>query len=652
MTMTTATEKFLASRRTPLLAGLVIFIAVLAAYTDSLDVPFVFDDVSAIQQNQTIRHFRTALSPPPGALPVSGRPILNLSFALNYALSGTDVWSYHAVNLLIHALAGATLFGLVRRTIAIRREAVSDPQSGLSILPAFAVALLWTLHPLQTESVTYTSQRAESLMGLFYLLTLYGFVRGMECEKAPEGAPNRWFGLSCLACLLGMLTKEVMVTAPLMALLYDRTFVSGSFAEAWRRHRIYYNCLACTWILLVVSVASAGTTRGGTSGFAIGSAWWAYGLTQFEAVAHYLWLSLCPSPLVLYYEAFWVKGAGQVLPYALVVVPLGMATLWALWRRPIAGFLGAWFFAILAPTSLVPNSIQMIAEHRMYLPLAAVMAAAVAGIFALVGRTVGFSLCLVVAVGFGIATALRNEAYQSNLTLWADTVAKQPENAFAHNNLGEALFERGSVAEAVDQYREALRLRPDSVSAYVNVGYALLLSRQVAEAKQDFEMALRLEPGYPQAENGLGAALFSSGQIDDAMAHFREAVRVNPEYAEAYSNLGTALASVNRLPEAIDAYERALELNPHSQEAHFSLGNAYYQINRPTDAIREYEAALRLQPGSAEAYNHYGILLAQVSRWAEAEEQFKEALRLQPGYKEAQDNLRELQTMGRTRGGP
>src|SRR5580698_8704378 len=154
----------------PLLAVL-LAAAALAAYGNSFSAPFVFDDLGAIRDNPTIRHFSSALSPPAGGMPVSGRPLVNLSLALNYHLSGTGTWSYHALNLLIHVLAGWTLFGLARRTLLLwaerrRGEGGGPPAAWLNpTWGGFAVALLWTLHPMQTESVTYLSQRTESLMG-------------------------------------------------------------------------------------------------------------------------------------------------------------------------------------------------------------------------------------------------------------------------------------------------------------------------------------------------------------------------------------------------------------------------------------------------------------------------------------------------------
>ncbi|HEX3728548.1 MAG TPA: hypothetical protein VHV47_02000, partial [Opitutaceae bacterium] len=220
------------ARRTAPASALLLVLLAIAAYAGSLGGKFLYDDVPGIVDNPSIRSLRTALIPPAGGLPESGRPLLNLSFALNYAAGGLNPWGYHAVNALIHGLAGAVLFGLVLGTW---RGAHAVKFAGM-------IALLWVVHPLQTESVAYVSQRAEALMGLFYLLTLYCFIRG-------------WRGLSCLACLCGMACKETMVTAPLLVLLYDRAFVGGSFREAMKRRGRYYLALAATWIPLAWFVA-------------------------------------------------------------------------------------------------------------------------------------------------------------------------------------------------------------------------------------------------------------------------------------------------------------------------------------------------------------------------------------------------------------
>src|SRR6266850_6914087 len=260
------------------LAPLLLVCAALLAYQNSFTGPFIFDDPLSIQDNPTIQHLWPiwqVLSPPHrGGLTVEGRPLINLSLAVNYALGGLDVWGYHAVNLTIHVLAGLTMLGVVRRTLLQPRFRGRFGAAANEL--ALAVAVLWTVHPLQTESVTYIVQRAESFMGLFYLLTLYCFIRGAESPQ-----PRRWYALCVSACALGMASKEVMASAPLMVLLYDRAFVSGSFQEAWRRRWRLFLALAATWVLFGCLLLIGGVwVTAAHHAKAVGIVWWKYWLTE------------------------------------------------------------------------------------------------------------------------------------------------------------------------------------------------------------------------------------------------------------------------------------------------------------------------------------------------------------------------------------
>ena len=205
--------------KTPKFIPLLVVVAGLAAYHNSFTGAFVFDDLPSITENITIRHLWPLTGPltPPhgGGLTVEGRPLINLSLALNYAVGGLNVWGYHAFNLAVHILAALVLYGIVRRTLLTERlrGRFGNAAAGL----ALAVALIWVVHPLQTEAVTYIVQRAESLMGLCYLLTLYCFMRG-----AVPGATKLWQVGAVAACAMGMASKEVMISAPIIALLYDR----------------------------------------------------------------------------------------------------------------------------------------------------------------------------------------------------------------------------------------------------------------------------------------------------------------------------------------------------------------------------------------------------------------------------------------------
>jgi len=627
-----------AARRTIWLAAVGLALAVFAAYHNSLAVPFVFDDQPAIVENGSIRHLwplGSVLAPDlAGGLTVSGRPLVNLSLAGNYAVGGGAVTGYHVFNLVIHVLAGLTLLGVVRRTL---RQPALAARFGPAALPlGVAVAALWLLHPLQTETVTYVVQRAESLMALCYLLTLYAFIRGTAAER-----PGGWFALSLAACLLGMAAKEVMVTAPLLVLLYDRTFVAGTMAEAWRRRWRYYSGLAGTWLLLAWLVAGT-AGRGGTAGFGLSVGPGQYLLTQCEAIVHYLRLAVWPDPLVFDYGTATVSGLGQVGLQAGLLVALAAGTLVALARRPVWGLAGAWFFLILAPSSsVVPVASQTMAEHRMYLPLAVIMAGAVLGLYRWLGRR-SLLVCGLVAAVFGALTMRRNADYQTEQGLWADTVAKRPQNGRAWNNLGKALFSAGRPAEAVVRYEEAIRLEPAEPEPYYNLGLALARLNRPTDAISRYEQALRLRPEYPEAHNNLGNALLAAGRPDEAGSHYEEAVRLRPGFAEAHSNLANVRLEQGRVAEAIKHGEEAVRQDPRHAEARYNLGNALAQAGQLAAAQVHYEEALRLKPAYADVANNLGNVLVGLDRLPEAIAAYERALQLDPGYPDARRNLAQV----------
>ncbi len=427
-----------------------------------------------------------------------------------------------------------------------------------------------------------------------------------------------WYAGSVLACLLGMASKEVMIFAPLMVLLYDRTFCAGSFREAWRRRYALYLCLAGTWLLLgwlVLSMSPLGTSKGpGTQEFTS----WSYLLTQPGVIVHYLRLSVWPWPLCLDYDWPAARSVADVLWPAIVVVGLLAATVWALVKRPAWGFLGAWFFGILALTSSVVALGQAAFEHRMYLSLAAVVTGIVVGgwvagqwfvrrgiIPLLASQLLGGALALVAGAALGILTFQRNVDYQSELSIWEDTVAKAPGNAGAHNSLGLVLVGRGQLDEAIAHYRKALEIKPDDVGAH----------------------------------NNLGLVLADRGQLDEAIAHYRKVLDIEPDSAQAHSNLGLALAEQGRLDEAIVHLRKTTELSPRFAESHFNLANALAKLGQFDEMAAEYHKAMEINPEFADAYNNLGIALGRYGWFDEAMAHFQRGLELKPDYTDARNNL-------------
>lgn len=624
------------SRWSIALAALALVATGIATYANSLGGPMVLDDVAAIADNASLRALSSALFPP-ADVGTGGRPIANLSFALNYLWAGNNVTDYHLSNLAIHLAAGLVLFGLVRRSLARPVLAARVPETAR--LPvALGATAAWLLHPLQTASVTYLSQRTESLMGLFYLITLYAFTRGAAERRA------YWFIVAVAACFLGVATKEVMMTAPVMVLLHDRTFISGSFAEAWRRHRSVYLGLAASWLLLAYLLLDV-QQRG--IGYKAATPW-TYALTESRALLHYLKLAFWPSPLVFDYGPGVVGSLVEVWPYALGVALLLAGTVIALWRWPLAGFVGAWFFVILSPTSsFVPVGAQPMAENRMYLPLVVLCAAVLVAVGARFGRRGALAVAVLVSIAGASATVARNRDYRSALALWTDTVAKAPDNARAHAGIGAALLEQGKPAEALAPLRRAVELDPQLAEAHNNLANALSDTGRSGEALAHFVRAVNLSPGKPSTHYNYGSALLEVGRPAEAISQQQAALRLRPQFPEAECALAHALVAAGRLAEAIPHYETALKLQPGFASAHFGLGNTLLNTGRAAEAIPHYEATLRAQPGTAMVHLNLGNAFATLGRLPEAITQYEAAVRLQPDLVQARNNLEAVRKMVR-----
>ncbi len=581
-------------------AGLLIVVAGVVCYRNALDVPFVFDDIPSIEENASIQHLWPPwlpLSPPSGGESVQSRPLVNLSLAVNYTLGELRPRGYHGFNLAVHLLAALTLFGLVRRTLDLPR--MPRPLAGRSTPLALAVALIWTVHPLQTSVVTPVVERTESMMGLFFLVTLYCVSRG-----ASSPYPWRWYGGATAACAAGMACKEVMVTAPLIALLYDRAYLSGSFRESLRRRWRLYLALASTWLVLTALLLSSGGKRATAAGFGFGVTSWEYARTQVRAVIHYLRLCFWPHPLVLDYGMAVARTGAKVLPYAvLIAILLGLTA--AAWRAmPRAGFLGAFFFVVLAPSSsVVPLVAQTAAEKRMYLPLAAVVvlvivAAAVAweriaaqGMSANGGlaRALPVLVLAGVVVALGLVTINRNLDYRSPLAIWEVTVRDCPDNPRARTALSRELRFAGDLTRAVAEASMAIQLEPNFIFGYVNRARAHELAGGFEDAVRDYGKVVELDPGN---ENGLLFPALSSrgklearlGRYDQAFADLGKAIQLKPDSVEVYVNRGNVLALMGRNREAISDYAAALRLRPDDPDVYANRALAYYNV-------RDYERA-------------------------------------------------------------
>jgi len=315
-----------------------------------------------------------------------------------------------------------------------------------------------------------------------------------------------------------------------------------------------------------------------SAGFASGMSWREYAFTQCWAVARYLRMAFWPAGQVFDYGMVLARGFAEVWPQALLLAVLLGATVWALARKPAAGFLGAWFFIVLAPTSsVVPVVTQTVAEQRMYLPLIAVVAC-VLGLLRKYARRWWPAAAVALVALAGAGAVARNRVYRSEESVWRDVTEKSPANARAWTNLGAALQGAGRDDEAVACYGRAVALNPNHAFAHGNWGAILLGEGKSAEALPHLRLAARLEPGAPDIRQNLaralsaeGKALAMAGRLAEAEALLREAVSAQPGSAEAHGNLGNVLLMQERATEAAREYEEALRLKPDDRGARENL---------------------------------------------------------------------------------
>jgi tetratricopeptide (TPR) repeat protein len=636
----------------------IIVLAGIVAYAGSLSGPFVLDDFVSIVNNEQIREWSNpgAVLSPRRELPTAGRPLVNLSFAVNYTLGGLEPRGYHLVNLAFHLLSGLFVFGIVRRTLQLifrlkpeatavdrRPEATAvdrrpeptavdrKPQAtGVNL--GFAAALVWTLHPLNTEAVNYVTQRTELMMAFFYLLTLYASVR------ATTPRPLAWSTVAVASCFAGMACKESMVTAPIVVMLYDSVFVFGSPREAIGRRWRFYAALCTSWILLAALVWPGPRMR--SAGFSTDVSPWTYLLNQTVMISRYLQLAVWPDRLVASYGPPVPLTLGDVWPHALLVSALLALAAIAVVRWPRWGFLAACFFITLAPTSsIVPIATEVGAERRMYLPLIALVTLAVvaASFLTHARRNAGAVTLAVVATLFSLGTIVRTREYASPVLLAQSTVERYPTSTAhhqlgvallvagdraaalsalrraipgaprAHYTLGVELVKEGRTNEAIEQFQAFLREEPNLVEAITArqlLGRALAQQQRWSEAIEQEQQVLTMNPSEAQRLDThalLAEALFGAEKFQDAIAHCLEYLRARPHDPRVLTRLGISLIATERLEDAIAAFRRAADAAPTDVDAQLNLGTALEDHHDYQEALRYAQRALALQPGNAQA---------------------------------------------------
>jgi protein O-mannosyl-transferase len=572
--------------------GLILILFVILTYTPVWQTGFIWDDDAHLTANPCIvgplglKEIWTT-----SAADIC--PLTLTTFWVEHALWGLAPLPYHLVNVLLHGACALLLWRILR---------------SLRVQGAWLGAALWALHPVAVESVAWITEMKNTESGLFFLLSILFFVRRLRAKELKNGPTGGgWnYALTLLFAALAMASKSSTVILPVVLCL-----CAWWMEGRWR----WRNVVSVVPILLMSIAASALSIW--TQGLALATGFtdpqwvrtWPERLTTAgDAVWFYLGKLLWPHPLITIYPR-WQIDAGQwvsFLPLLAVIVIL--AIFWfkrELWSRACF-FAFAYFMAALLPVlGLIENPIfrfSLVFDHLQYLASIGPLALAGTGLarfsdFAIPKKPwLQSSLCAGLLLILGMASWQRTWVYQSQETLWTDTLAKNPNTWFGRCNLGVVLFQKGRVDEAVAQYQKALEINPNYVAAHYNLGNALFQKGQLDEALAQYQKAVEINPNDAEAHVNLGNALFQNEQLDEALAQFQKAIEINPNDAETHYNLGNALFQKGQLDEAVAQFQKALEIDPNSFATHYNLGGALFQKGQLDDAITQFQEVLRLKP--------------------------------------------------------
>lgn len=613
-----------------------IVAACLLVYANSLDNSFHYDDEHSIQKNIHIRDLGnfTRFFTDPSTFSVDHdkgmfRPLLLVSYALNYAYGEYDVASYHVVNLGLHAAIACLLWALIVALGAGRQTAL-------------VAGLLFALHPLGSEPVNYISSRSESIAALFYVGALLAFVAKGAHET------NRYRIVSWLCLVAGLLSKSSAITLPVVLLLYDLVFLSDfnlpRLLRTFARRHLGYWLIALTYIAIItansfLTNSLSRRVRGMDEQL----------LTQSKALAYYAKLLIWPHGLNVEHQ-FGVSSTVETAVVVALLLLLSSAILlvWA-FRRRWRGtfFLITWAFISLAPVVIMPLNV-LVNERRLYIPAVAFCAGLALVLHSRYLRRYATALSAVVLFLYAGLTWQRNEVWHDNFSLWSDAVAKAPHMPRVHLYMGNTHKDAAMLLPAEN---------PETAAHW-------------EQARFYFRRAIELEPGRGdlalRALNNLGAVSFVLRDIDAAEKAYRRAVELNPDYADALVNLGTIYHERGRverdpalsqalLTEAVEFYRRALRLLPNHADAWANMGLAYFDMSDFERAVQSYDKAYFLNPNNSRLLNNYGnyyATLAQRTRGEErrthlgkARQYYQRALRLSPSYPAPQRGLQFVEQM-------
>jgi len=538
-----------------------ITLAAIIIYSNIFHSPFVFDDESSIKDNLAIRNLSGYLSI---EKLLERRAIVDLSFAINYKLDKLNVFSYHLINVFIHVFNGFLVYllaSLIFRRLSTQSTPLNFSPSGMALFGS----LIFVTHPIQTQAITYPVQRYTSMAALFYLMSVFFYLKaritGVQSgTEVLRGRIITFYAISFFSGALAFMSKESAASLPVAILIAEYVIIDRTWKE-WRRMIPWFTTAFILWILFILHVSGFFGNEvehkdwlervSDLSMDVAAPSRWIYLCTQFNVIVIYIRLLFLPigqsfDHFYPFRTGFFDGYTWLAFLFLLGIIGLGI---WQVKKRPTITFGIFWFFiTLLVESSIIPIK-DALSEHRLYLPMfgfALIFSPLVFHIFSK-KRSLTLIIPALIILSLGTTTYKRNQVWKNPARLWTEALSRNPSNYRAHLNFGNILLRQGQIEEAKRHYLEVLRLKPHHVKAYNNLGVALEKQGRIDEAIKHYLEALRIDPNYEKTHNNLGVALFRKGDVEKAVAHFREALRLRPDHVNAKNNLRDVLIMMNRM---------------------------------------------------------------------------------------------------------
>ena len=625
---TSSTRRIFISGRALALISL-LFVVGFVIYSEAMKGPFIYDDDLYISNNTLIFRLDNFL-----VLPFN-RYITFLSFALNYAVTGLNPFDFHAVNVLIHIINSVLVYALIIaifKTPRMNGRVLTGP-SGEAHAVAAAASLIFLSHPMQTQAVTYVTQRFASLATLFYLLATVFYLDYRLQEQASSGSRLLRralpYGLSLFFVLVAQFTKEICFTLPAVIVLIEAVFFNARDEVGGLKKRLVRLApfLAVLAVLPFVFLSSQWIDIGG--GIAQGIrkeqvvelknlSSYDYLMTQFRVIVMYLRLLVWPVGQRLFYDiplytSLFIPSVLVSFIFLASIFSLGVYLCFArrsasVSLRPLVGFGILWFFITISVESSIVPIRHLIFEHRVYLSSVGALLAAAAFLYYVFDylrksmqghervRWPWWMLVSAIVIALSIATYNRNMFWTDRLIFWTDVAAKAPRTQQSYINLGAVYFDRGEYEKAIDNYGKAIQLNPGDPKAYTNMAGSLAMLGRLDEAEEACLKSIELAPGSHEGYLNLGTVFFKRKDYESALINFQKALSIKPAEVTTIKNMAVVFEETGRIDEAIEWYKEALKIAPHETRIYITIGRALKLKGRDEEAAFYFKEADRLKP--------------------------------------------------------